>query len=318
MSEHYLLNYVDCTEYELPLDFRNIFGRERETFLEIGFGSGEFLLQKAIENPSSDYLGVELSMISAEKLLRSLSRNYVQNVRALLVDASFALRNILPRDSLSGVYMNFPCPWPKKRHSDRRLNTASSLEKIAKVLKKGGFFQLYSDSEEFVHEMLEEVGHTEFFDDPVLEANPTVGAGTRYEKKWLVMSKDIYRLKCIRIESEINDEEDVVRVSNLWIENIDERSLQKVEGESFSKNEIFVKFMGLYRNMDCKTFLIETLTVDRGFSQRFYINLSRRGNRWLIKLDSQARPFRTKAVKFALRVLSEIIVKEDAGGNRNH
>ncbi|CCU85811.1 MULTISPECIES: tRNA (guanosine(46)-N7)-methyltransferase TrmB [Mesotoga] len=318
MSEYYLRNYVDCTEYKLPLDLQDVFGRKRETFLEIGFGSGEFILQKAIENPNADYLGVELSMISAKKLLKSLSRNHVGNVRALLVDASFALRNILPKDSMSGVYMNFPCPWPKKRHSERRLNSVNFLEKIAKVLKKGGFFQLYSDSKEFVHEMFGEVGKTNCFDDPVLEVNPTVGVGTRYEKKWLDMSKEIFRMKCIRIKCEINGEEDVVRVSNLWIDDIDEKSLQKVDGKSFSKNEIFVKFMGLYRNMDRNTFLIETLTVDRDFSQRFYINLSRRGNRWLIKLDSQARPFRTKAVKFALRVLSEKIAKKDPGGDENH
>jgi tRNA (guanine-N7-)-methyltransferase len=74
MDQHFLSNYLDASEYEIPLDLPTIFGRESETYLEVGFGSGEFLVQKAIDNSAKDFLGVELSVISTEKLLKSLKR----------------------------------------------------------------------------------------------------------------------------------------------------------------------------------------------------------------------------------------------------
>lgn len=307
MNLHYLRNYLDATEFDLPLDLACIFGRDRAVFLEVGFGSGEFLVQKAVENPGVDLLGVELSMISAEKLLKSLARNSLDNVRVLLIDASFALGNVIPPASISGLYMNFPCPWPKKRHLNRRLNDTTFVQRIAAVLKPDGFFQLYSDSKEFVREMMSSVSETKLFDNPTVEENPSAGAKTRYERKWLSMEKEIFRFYCKRNERVVNIEEDVVHVSHLWVKDVDEARLGSLIGEAFSRNEIFVKFLGVYRNLDSKAFLIETLSVDRGFSQRFHINLSRREAGWLIQLDSQSRPIRTQAVRFAMKTLSSLI-----------
>ncbi|HDP77050.1 MAG TPA: tRNA (guanosine(46)-N7)-methyltransferase TrmB [Mesotoga infera] len=310
MNLHYLKNYLDVTEFDLPLKFSRIFGRDNAVFLEVGFGSGEFLVQKAVENPEVDFLGVELSMISAEKLLKSLARNSLENVRVLLIDASFALVNIIPPDSISGLYMNFPCPWPKKRHSSRRLNDTAFVQRIAAVLKPDGFFQLFSDSEEFVYEMMLSVNRTKLFDTLTLEENPSSGAETRYEKKWLSMEKKIFRFYCRRNERVVNIEEDVVHVSHLWLKEIDETQLGRLIGEDFSRDEVFVKFLGVYRSLESEAFLIETLSVDRGFSQRFNINLSRREAGWLIQLDSQLRPIRTKAVRLAVKKLSSFIGKD--------
>lgn len=310
MDQHFLSNYLDASEHEIPLDLPTVFGRESETYLEVGFGSGEFLVQKAIDNSAKDFLGVELSVISTEKLLKSLKRELVENVRVLLTDASFCLNNVIPKDSLSGVYMNFPCPWPKKRHSNRRLNDPNFVLKIGRVLKKGGFFQLYSDSKEFISEMSSSVDLTGLFDSVTVEINPTAGVGTRYERKWLAMQREIFRLICRRNSKAVNCEEDVVNLSHLWVKNIDKSRLDRVAGRSFSSDEMFVKFMGVYRKLDNEVFLIETLSVDRGYSQRFYISLSKREEVWLIQLDSQAKPFRTRAVKFAVRTLSRILGDE--------
>lgn len=307
MNLHYLRNYLDATEFDLPLNFNCIFGRNNAVFLEVGFGSGEFLVQKAVENPGVDLLGIELSMISAEKLLKSLARNSLENVRVLLIDASFALGNIIPPGSISGLYMNFPCPWPKKRHSSRRLNDSAFVQRIAAVLKPDGFFQLYSDSEEFVHEMMLSVNEMKLFSTLTLEENPSSGAKTRYERKWLSMEKEIFRFHCKRNERVVNIEKDVVHVSHLWLKEVDETRLGSLIGKAFSRNEAFVKFLGVYRSLESEAFLIETLSVDRGFSQRFNINLSRREAGWLIQLDSQLRPIRTQAVKFAVKTLSSHI-----------
>ncbi len=91
------------------------------------------------------------------------------------------------------------------------------------------------------------------------------------------------------------------------MKNVDEARLGSLIGEAFSRNEIFVKFLGVYRNLESKVFLIETLSVDRGFSQRFHINLSSREAGWLIQLDNQSRPIRTQAVRFAMKTLSSLI-----------
>jgi tRNA (guanine-N7-)-methyltransferase len=310
---HYLCNFIDATEYELPIETGQLFNSERELFLEIGFGAGEFLIQTAAENPRSSFLGIELSMISCHKLLKSLDRRSLENVRVLLVDVSFALDEIISAASVSGIYMNFPCPWPKKRHSGRRLNDCRFAEKLARVLKPEGFFQLYTDSFEFACDMQESINNTGLFDAGGVERNPSKGVNTRYESKWLSMEKDIYRVFFRRNWREYqNRYNGGIDVSHAWLkEEIDIQRLIGVLNEAFIREKLLVKFLKVFLAVEDDSYLIETITADDDQSQRFYICLIRKPSGWLLQLDSQTKPFRTPAVRFAIRKLTEILSKEE-------
>ncbi|MGH8488359.1 MAG: tRNA (guanosine(46)-N7)-methyltransferase TrmB, partial [Gammaproteobacteria bacterium] len=104
-----------------PLDFNAIFGRDAERYLEVGCGAGEVLIALASEHPENDYLGVEVYRPGLGRLLRGLAERRLENVRILCGDAASLIEYQVSDQSLAGVYVFFPDPWPKKRHHKRRL-----------------------------------------------------------------------------------------------------------------------------------------------------------------------------------------------------
>jgi len=307
--DHFLCNFIDATEYKLPLKIVELFHRAGPNFLEIGFGGGEFLLQMAQNRPDWNFVGLELSMVSCQKLLKSVQRKGLKNLRVLLIDAQFALERVLPSDSFEGVYMNFPCPWPKKRHSVRRLNDREFMEKVSKVLKQGGFLQLYTDSEDFALEMVSSLESTGLYNVGVMEKNPSEGVNTRYESKWLSAGREIFRLYSTldsgsARRSILKEEE----MPHKWLSGeIDMDRLEESYNVPIIEGESLVKFLRTFKSMGEESYLVETITVDDDYSQRFYINLVRKEAGWLVQLDSQAKPFRTSAVKLAVKRLALIV-----------
>lgn len=140
-----------------PLKFKEIFGRESQVFLEIGFGMGTSLLAMAKENPEHDFIGIEVHRPGVGSLLASLEEENVKNIRVFSEDAREVFAKMIPENSLSKILILFPDPWPKKRHHKRRLINAEFLEEIIKKLSIGGVLHLATDWEEYAQEMMSAV-----------------------------------------------------------------------------------------------------------------------------------------------------------------
>lgn len=61
-------------------------------------------------------------------------------MRLALAGGKFSLRELLPDESVSRVYVNFPCPWPKARHAQRRLVDQEFAQTLSAVLAQEGLF----------------------------------------------------------------------------------------------------------------------------------------------------------------------------------
>ncbi len=112
---------------------------------EIGFGRGEFLLELAKAEPASGFLGIDYSRKRVLKLARRLARTDLANVRLLAMPAERALAEWLPAASLSELWINFPDPWPKKRHHRRRLLRPEVVSLIAERLAPAGWLHVATD-----------------------------------------------------------------------------------------------------------------------------------------------------------------------------
>jgi tRNA (guanine-N7-)-methyltransferase len=125
--------------------------------LEVGFGRGEFLLGLAEAARQRAFLGVEYSGKRVLKTARRLARTELRNVRLMLATAEDVIREILPPGSLAAVWINFPDPWPKKRHHKRRLLQPGFVRELAQRLSAGGEFHVATDHAayaEFIAEVL--------------------------------------------------------------------------------------------------------------------------------------------------------------------
>ncbi len=138
-----------------PLDFAAAFGRVAPTVLEIGFGMGETTATIAGAHPEIDYLGLEVHTPGVGSLLKQIAEAGLANVRVIQHDAVEVVRDMIEPDSLAGIHIFFPDPWPKKRQQKRRLIQAPFVALLASRLAPGGYIHCATDWEEYALQMLE-------------------------------------------------------------------------------------------------------------------------------------------------------------------
>jgi tRNA (guanine-N7-)-methyltransferase len=131
--------------------------------VDVGFGRGEFLLELAREDPTTAFLGIEYSFKRVLKMARRLARNDLVNVRLVEATAELVVGERLPEASVSCFWINFPDPWPKKRHHRRRLIQPGFVRALARRLVAGGELHVATDH----------VGYAEWIDE-VLAVEPSL------------------------------------------------------------------------------------------------------------------------------------------------
>lgn len=136
------------------LDLDQAFGRSAPKILEIGFGMGGATAEIAAGNPGQDYLGIEVHSPGVGNLLKLIDERQLTNLRIIRHDAVEVLDHMLVDQSLDGIHIFFPDPWPKKRHHKRRLIQPELTARLARKLKPGGYLHAATDWQEYAEQIL--------------------------------------------------------------------------------------------------------------------------------------------------------------------
>lgn len=121
-----------------------LFDDDRPLHFEIGFGSGEQLAYRADLLPDHGFIGAEPFLNGVAVALTHIRDQQLRNVRLYHGDALQVLRRI-PDGALSFLYLLHPDPWPKARHSKRRMVNDGPLQLFADKLKPGGEVRIATD-----------------------------------------------------------------------------------------------------------------------------------------------------------------------------
>ena len=152
------LPYSDDT-----IDLATAFGRQAPTWLEIGFGNGDVLLNMGSTHPDVNIIGAEVHESGIGHALIGIESNELYNVRLIQHDAMEIMENMLAPGTLDKVLLLFPDPWHKKRHHKRRIVQADFLDAVARTLKKGGILHCATDWAEYGVWMIERLEQDERF-----------------------------------------------------------------------------------------------------------------------------------------------------------
>jgi tRNA (guanine-N7-)-methyltransferase len=131
------------------------FGRQAPLILEIGCGMGETTARIAAAQPQNDFLGIEVHTPGVGNLLKLIDTHQLTNLRLVQHDAVEVVRDMIAPQTLAGIHVFFPDPWPKKRHHKRRLLQPPFVLELAKRLQAGGYFHCATDWEEYALQMVE-------------------------------------------------------------------------------------------------------------------------------------------------------------------
>lgn len=148
---------------EGPVDLGLLLPGDGELELEIGFGRGRFLLERAQAAPGSRIVGIEIKPKWAHLVEERRVRLGLTNVVALCGDARTVLPRVVPDGSIERVFVHFPDPWWKKRHARRRVVDEGLLAQLARLMKKDGALFLQTDVEERAVAMAERVAEAPGF-----------------------------------------------------------------------------------------------------------------------------------------------------------
>lgn len=144
-------------EYTAQLiDINTCFNNDNTKFMvEIGFGNGKSLAQMAQENPSINYIGIEVHGPGVGAILMEIERLQLNNLKCFQHDAIEVLENMIPNDSLNGLQLFFPDPWPKKKHHKRRIVKPDFLDLILKKFKESARFHMATDWQPYAEDAME-------------------------------------------------------------------------------------------------------------------------------------------------------------------
>lgn len=178
------------------LDLEAVFGRVAPRVLEIGFGMGETTARIASAHPECDYLGIEVHTPGVGALCKRLVEQAIGNVRIIQHDAVEVVRDMLPEQSLDGIHIFFPDPWPKKRHQKRRLIQAPFVALLATRLKPGAILHCATDWQDYAEHMLDVLSSESLLVNSAMDyaPRPPLRPLTKFENRGLRLGHGVWDL----------------------------------------------------------------------------------------------------------------------------
>lgn len=159
------------------LDWADVFGRDGEVALDIGFGHGESTIEMAAAQPDLDVIGVEVHTPGVVTVLDAIEHRGLHHVRVVHGDLLPFLDRIAA-ESLAVVRIYFPDPWTKRRNFHRRLVGHDVIEALTDRLRIGGTLHLATDIADYAEAM-----------QLVCEAEPRLTGGEIERPDWRPLTR---------------------------------------------------------------------------------------------------------------------------------
>ena len=187
---------------QTPEDYKgtwsSLFQDQNPLHIEIGMGKGQFIHQLDEKNPQINYIGIEMYSSVLYRALEKRAETDLNNLYFLRFDAKY-LEEIFDNGEVGRIYLNFSDPWPKERHSKRRLTSPLFLSRYDKILAPEGLIQFKTDNRDLfdfsvetvqqsahwhIDEITYDLHHSEFVKGNIM---------TEYENRFVAERKPICR-----------------------------------------------------------------------------------------------------------------------------
>ncbi len=177
-------------------DLTAIFSEKQYNLIEteIGAGKGRYIINLAQRFPTNLYIAIENSFKFFSILTKRASKKNLQNLISVFSDASYFIHTFIPKIDVLHIY--FPDPWPKERHSKRRILNVTNVNIFLSKLTLGGTLYFASDFIPYAESFIKvlklfnvEIQLLDKWED---------GLRTNYEIKYEKEKRTIIRLKAIK------------------------------------------------------------------------------------------------------------------------
>ncbi len=112
--------------------------------VEVGCAEAQFLFERAARDPSAQYIGLEIRD-ELVALVNRQARERGAPVTAVFCHAQLHMTELFPHGSIGRVFVNFPDPWFKRKHQNRRMVDAVLADAIAETTRAGAEIFVQTD-----------------------------------------------------------------------------------------------------------------------------------------------------------------------------
>lgn len=268
-------------ELNWPTQWAEVFGREAELLVEIGFGGGEFLIDLAQRWPEANVLGVEISLPSLRKAVKKIASNGLTHVRLIQGSAESTLWLLCWPNSVGGVFINFPDPWPKRNHHGRQLINDDFLYLLATRMQRGANLEIATDDAAYAVVIASALSRSAHFQNCLLTAyvkEDPARMVTKYERQANEVGRTCHYFKWQRNKKAAPDRfalpqelamPHMILRTRLDLEEIGRR----FEPSAVERGNIRVKFIECYRSLRDEKLLVETFVTEEALQQRVCLSL---------------------------------------------
>ncbi len=181
----------------------DFFRNENPLILEVGCGKGEYTTGLGKAFPSINFIGIDIKGDRIWKGATDAMNMGLHNVAFLRIQAE-NINKFFDENEVSGIWLTFPDPQPRKARTKKRLTSPWFLERYQKLLRKDSPIMLKTDDPGLYEYTLEVIGkykhrleyHTDhLYDDPKVESFPLKEIQTFYEKRFLKEKKAIHFIR---------------------------------------------------------------------------------------------------------------------------
>lgn len=185
------------------IDFKKWFNNDNPLYLEIGCGKGKFAVEYAKLHPEINVLAVEKSANVIVGACEIAKAENVHNLRFICGSAEY-LEKFIPEHTISRIFLNFSCPFPKNAYASHRLTHRNFLKTYKNLLCAGAEIHQKTDTMHFFEFSISEFSQCGFgLYNISLDLHASDFEGnimTEYESRFVALNKPIYRL-----EAKLND-----------------------------------------------------------------------------------------------------------------
>lgn len=190
----------DALSEEFFADSRKVFGNDNPLYLEIGCGKGGFAIEFARQNPDINLIAVEKTPNVLVTGMEEQMKLRLPNLKFCMGQAEY-LEHLFHDGTIDRIFLNFSCPFPKKRYAMHRLTHARFLAIYHKIMKENAEIHQKTDNMHFFEFSLEQLSNNGFpMKNISLDLHNSGFEGnimTEYEKRFTDLGQPIYRLEAV-------------------------------------------------------------------------------------------------------------------------
>ncbi|MGQ9463892.1 MAG: tRNA (guanosine(46)-N7)-methyltransferase TrmB [Candidatus Fervidibacter sp.] len=337
MDEILTLDGIVLRPQALPVrpNWSEIFGRHAPLLLEIGIGNGEFIVWLAQKHPEANCFGVEIDrdyLLKARNRVRAVG---LTNVRLLPIEGSKVLSRLFAPGTLTALYLNFPDPWHKKRHSERRLVNTAFAWLLSSRLSVGGWFLSVTDYEPYAHEMVDAFkscqAYEPLWETPLRTELPGYYQ-TKYARKLSALGRRFFYIGFRKVRdvdlpewvlktyplANLRGDEQMPEVVLKVTQRVNWQDLWRTmpKGLLWQQGEDVVNVKGCYLGDD--EVVIDIVVTEGRLMQRFFVTVHSHRDGMMVKIHDGSRPDFTPGVHRAIALLALSVKKLLAGAEVHH